>query len=177
VLEPLDVAQIIASLESSTRELIQGAGFVVERHIELGLPQVMGDLSAITQCLQNLVGNAVKYCAESRWIGLSVSMGPREHLPGQEVRISVSDKGIGMDRSEIPHIFEPFYRSPRVMQIHGTGLGLSLATRIAETLGGRLSVVSELSVGSTFTLHLPIVERERLEMTGVASPPYSSKQT
>jgi signal transduction histidine kinase len=177
VLEPLDVAQIIASLESSTRELIQGAGFVVERHIEPGLPQVMGDLSAITQCLQNLVGNAVKYGAQSRWIGLGVSMGPAEHPPGQEVRISVSDKGIGMDRSEIPHIFEPFYRSPRVMQIHGTGLGLSLATRIAETLGGRLSVVSELSVGSTFTLHLPIVERERLEMTGVASPPYSSKQT
>jgi signal transduction histidine kinase len=106
-------------------------------------------------------------------------LGPAEHSPGQEVRISVSDKGIGMDRSEIPHIFEPFYRSPRVnaMQIHGTGLGLALATRIAETLGGRLSVVSELSVGSTFTLHLPIVERERLEMTGAASPPYSSKQT
>jgi signal transduction histidine kinase len=84
-----------------------------------------------------------------------------------------------MDRSEIPHIFEPFYRSPRVnaMQIHGTGLGLSLATRIAETLGGRLSVVSELSVGSTFTLHLPVVERERLEMSGVESQPNSSKQT
>jgi len=179
VLEPLDVAQIVGSLESSTRELIQGAGFVVERHMQPGLPQVMGDLAAITQCLQNLVGNAVKYGANSRWIGLDVALCPAEHSPGQEVRISVSDKGIGMDRSEIPHIFEPFYRSPRVnaMQIHGTGLGLALATRIAETLGGRLSVVSELSVGSTFTLHLPIVERERLEMTGAASPPYSSKQT
>src|SRR6516225_5744598 len=114
--------QMTGLVESSTRELTQGAGFVVERHMQPGLPQVMGDLAAITQCLQNLVGNAVKYGAQSRWIGLGVSMGPAEHPPGQEVRISVSDKGIGMDRSEIPHIFEPFYRSPRVMQIHGTGL-------------------------------------------------------
>jgi len=179
VLQPLDVTQIIASLEASTRELIQGARFVLERHIDPGLPQVMGDLAALTQCLQNLIGNAVKYGGESRWIGLRAFVAPAEHYIGQELRISVSDRGIGIDRSDLPHIFEPFYRSPRVnaMQIHGTGLGLSLATRIAETLGGRLSVVSELSVGSTFTLHLPIVERERLEMTGVASQPNSSRQT
>jgi signal transduction histidine kinase len=175
----LDVTQIIASLEASTRELIQGSGFALERHIEPGLPQVMGDLAAITQCLQNLIGNAVKYGGESRWIGLRAFVAPAEHYMGQELRISVSDRGIGIDRSDLPHIFEPFYRSPRVnaMQIHGTGLGLSLATRIAETLGGRLSVVSEISVGSTFTLHLPIVERERLEITGVASQPNSSRQT
>jgi len=177
VLQPLEVTQIVEALEASTHELTQGAGFAVERHIEPGLPQVMGDLSALTQCLQNLVGNAVKYGSPGRWIGLRAFRGHAEH--GEEVRISVSDKGIGMDRSEIPHIFEPFYRSPRVnaMQIHGTGLGLSLATRIAETLGGRLSVVSELSVGSTFTLHLPVAERERLEMSGVGSQPNSSKQT
>ena len=179
VLQPLEVTQIVEALEASTHELTQGAGFAVERHIEPGLPQVMGDLSALTQCLQNLVGNAVKYGSPGRWIGLRAFRGHAEHGAGEEVRISVSDKGIGMDRSEIPHIFEPFYRSPRVnaMQIHGTGLGLSLATRIAETLGGRLSVVSELSVGSTFTLHLPVVERERLEMSGVGSQPNSSKQT
>lgn len=177
LLQPLDVREIITSLEDSTRELIQGAGFVIEKRIEPGLPQVMGDLSAINQCLQNLVGNAVKYGADGHWIGLRAFLGPAEH-GDQEIRISVADKGIGIDRSDLPHIFEPFYRSPRVnaMQIHGTGLGLSLATRIADTLGGRLSVVSELSVGSTFTLHLPIVERERLEMTGVNSQPNSSNK-
>jgi signal transduction histidine kinase len=179
VLQPLEVTQIVEALEASTRELTHGAGFAVERQIEPGLPQVMGDLSALTQCLQNLVGNAVKYGSPGRWIGLRAFLGHAEHGAGEEVRISVSDKGIGMDRSEIPHIFEPFYRSPRVnaMQIHGTGLGLSLATRIAETLGGRLSVVSELSVGSTFTLHLPVAERERLETSGVGSQPNSSKLT
>jgi signal transduction histidine kinase len=62
-------------------------------------------------------------------------------------------------------------------QIHGTGLGLSLAKRIAETIGGRLSVISELSVGSTFTLHLPAAEGEKLEMAAEASQPGSSSKT
>src|SRR5438876_12460988 len=66
--------------------------------------------------------------------------------------------------SELQRIFEPFYRSPKVVaaQIHGTGLGLALAKRIAEALGGRISVVSELGVGSTFTLHLPAASAEEL---------------
>jgi signal transduction histidine kinase len=60
-------------------------------------------------------------------------------------------------------------------QIHGTGLGLSLAKRIAEAMTGRLSVVSELSVGSTFTLHLNIAKGEEIEMAGeVSGLPLSS---
>ena len=63
----------------------------------------------------------------------------------------------------MPRIFEPFYRSPRVVaaQIHGTGLGLSIAKSIIEAVGGRLSVVSEAGVGSTFTVHLPVAEEDR----------------
>src|SRR5207249_10770102 len=64
-------------------------------------------------------------------------------------RSTVQDRGMGIDRLEMPHIFEPFYRGAAVMaaQIHGTGLGLSLAKSIAEAMGGTLSVVSELAVG------------------------------
>jgi signal transduction histidine kinase len=76
---------------------------------------------------------------------------------GEEVRISVEDHGIGIDASELQQIFEPFYRSPvvKAAQIHGTGLGLPLAKSIAEAMGGRISVVSKVGVGSRFTLHLP----------------------
>src|SRR5207249_11317525 len=82
----------------------------------------------------------------------------------KEVRFSVQDHGEGISASELQRIFEPFYRSPKVVaaQIHGTGLGLALAKRIAEALGGRISVVSELGVGSTFTLHLPAASAEEL---------------
>jgi len=82
---------------------------------------------------------------------------PASGLNHEEVAISVQDRGIGIDKSDLFHIFEPFYRSPvvRAAQIHGTGLGLPLAKSIAEAMGGKLTVESNPGVGSTFTLHLP----------------------
>jgi signal transduction histidine kinase len=58
----------------------------------------------------------------------------------------------------LKHIFEPFYRTPEAAaaQIHGTGLGLSLAKHLAEAMGGRLTVTSQLESGSIFTLHLQL---------------------
>ena len=63
---------------------------------------------------------------------------------------------MGIPGSELKHIFEPFYRSPeaRLAQIPGTGLGLSVCKHLAEAMGGRVSVKSEVGIGSTFTLHL-----------------------
>jgi signal transduction histidine kinase len=178
VFERLNVGQILDTVQKSTQELVEGRGFVIERQIEGDLPPVMGDLSALTQCLQNLVGNAVKYGGEKKWIGLMASRGTAENGTGPEVRISVADHGMGIERSELAHIFDPFYRSPRVvnMQIHGTGLGLSLAKRIAETMGGALTVASEISVGSSFTLHLPALERNGVDMRTAAAQPTSLPQ-
>jgi two-component system phosphate regulon sensor histidine kinase PhoR len=90
-----------------------------------------------------------------RWIGINVTS-HNVGRSGKEVRISVEDHGQGISDSELKHIFEPFYRSPRVVraQVHGTGLGLALAKHVAESLGGRISVESKVGVGSTFTLHL-----------------------
>jgi len=178
VRERLTVNQILDAVQNITKELVEGHGFVIERRIDADLPPVMGDLPALTQCLQNLVGNAVKYGGEKKWIGLVASRGVSSNRTGEEVCISVSDQGMGIERSELAHIFDPFYRSPRVvnMQIHGTGLGLSLAKRIAETMGGTLTVVSEISVGSSFTLHLPASERNEVEMRSATAQPTSLPQ-
>ena len=171
ILRPLQVSQIMDSVLDNTAELVEGACFVVEQRIDSGLPWVMGDLSALSQCLQNLIVNAVKYSGESRWIGIRAFLHDSEEQGGKEIRISVEDRGMGIDRLEMPHIFEPFYRGAAVSaaQIHGTGLGLSLAKNIAEAMGGTLSVVSELAVGSVFTLRLPMVEKQELEMGSVNS--------
>ena len=66
------------------------------------------------------------------------------------------DRGIGIALEDLPHIFEPFYRSPSVRrsQIHGTGLGLALAKQVAESMGGTLTVASKPGRGSTFTISL-----------------------
>lgn len=158
VLRPLQAATIIQSVLTNTRELAEEAGVMVEQTVEPDLPAVMGDLSAICQCVQNLVLNAVKYGGNHPAVAIRALRGKVEGGHGDEVRISVEDHGIGIEGTELEQIFEPFYRSPAVTaaQIHGTGLGLPLARNIAEAMGGRISVVSKLGVGSRFTLHLPV---------------------
>jgi signal transduction histidine kinase len=159
-LQPLEVGEIVDATLASTAGLIRAAHFTVEREIEPNLPQVRGDLLALSQSLQNLITNALKYGREQRWIGIrarAVEYG----AAGKEIQISVSDRGIGIAAHDLPHIFEPFYRSPSVAaaQIHGTGLGLALARRIVEAMRGQLTVASEPGRGSTFTLHLPCAEQ------------------
>ncbi len=160
---PLPVSAILAAVKKNVNEEIEEEGGTLEEHIEPGLPPVLGDLSAVNACLRNLIANALKYGGEERWIGLSAT-GHEIEGHAKEIRFSVQDHGEGVSASELQRIFEPFYRSPKVVaaQIHGTGLGLALAKRIAEALGGRISVVSELGVGSTFTLHLPAATAEEL---------------
>lgn len=164
--EPLTVSEVIESAVTGTTELVRKAGFTMEQHIAPSLPRVLGDSTALSQCLQNLITNALKYGDQGRWISICASCEPsKDHRP--EVRISVLDRGKGIDRSELPHIFEPFYRSPAVVadQIHGTGLGLPISKSLAEAMGGRLSVSSEVGVGSIFTLHLPVIEEINEEQT------------
>jgi signal transduction histidine kinase len=154
----LRVSEVVDAALKNTTGLLQVAGFTVDRKIDSDLPDISGDLSALTQCLQNLIGNAVKYGGENHWIGVRAQLG--EKNGAKEVQISIQDRGLGIEPSEQHDIFEPFYRSASVAaaQIHGTGLGLPLAKSIAEAMGGRLTVTSEFRKGSTFTLHLPVVE-------------------
>lgn len=179
LLQPLEVPSIVDSIVASTEGLIQSSGFELDRHLDPDLPFAMGNLAGISQCMQNLIGNAVKYGGDHKLIVLRAFAAPPEHGADREVRISVADRGIGIDASELTHIFDPFYRSPRVhaAQIHGFGLGLSLAKRIAESMGGRLSVISELSVGSTFTLHLTTVKGEDMQTVTAAAVPSQSPRS
>jgi signal transduction histidine kinase len=170
VRRPLQIPQVIESVLDNTSELLHDTGFIVERQIQASLPCVMSDPSALSQCLQNLIVNAVKYSGESRWIGIRAALADSGNRTSQEIRIVVQDRGIGIERSELSHIFEPFYRSAAVSdaQIHGAGLGLSLAKDIAEAMGGNLTVVSEVGRGSSFTLHLPLAEEQDLRLAAAA---------
>lgn len=150
-LKPLEIRQVVDAALAGTAGLIESAHADVECEIPDRLPPVAGDAEALSQCLQNLITNALKYGNGDRWIGI------RADVHGAEVRVNVSDHGIGIDPADLPHIFEPFYRSPtvRAAQIHGTGLGLPLSQSIAQAMKGRLEVVSTPGRGSTFTLCLP----------------------
>jgi signal transduction histidine kinase len=151
--------------------LIQAGQFSVDREIDPNLPPVMGDPVALSQCLQNLITNALKYGREQRWIGVRAHLA-QHGASGREIQVSIADRGIGIDAADLPHIFEPFYRSPSAAaaQIHGTGLGLTLAKRIAEAMKGQLTVTSNPGRGSTFTLHLPCAEPLSRQVDADVSP-------
>ena len=151
----LEVSEIIQRVEIATAELMKESKCTLVQNVEPDLPCVWGDLYALCSCLENLITNAVKYSGKDRDVSISAAHCRTAH--GQdEVRISVKDHGVGIKHSELANIFEPFYRSPaaNAAQIHGTGLGLFVAKHVAEAMGGRLSVTSEVGVGSVFTLQL-----------------------
>jgi signal transduction histidine kinase len=173
ILRRIEVSQLLECAREYAAALTEGAAFAIEEQTEGQLPSVMGDLPALSQCLQNLIANAVKYSETNRWIGIRAAVHElRNHRT--EVRISIQDHGIGIDSAELPHVFEAFYRSPSVTaaQIRGTGLGLTVARRIAQGMGGELTVKSELGVGSVFTLHLPAAnELAIVDATAVLGKP------
>jgi len=157
-LRPVRVSEILQNVRQNLAILSADTGCSVEYHVPTELPLVMGDLLGLTQCLQNVIANAIKYSGQNSRVQVSVSVHAAKQ-GAKEVQISVRDNGSGIDRSDLRHIFEPFYRSPKVVQaqIHGTGLGLTVAARVAEAMRGTLSVTSEVGVGSEFILHLHAV--------------------
>jgi signal transduction histidine kinase len=167
-LRPIRVPEILERVKKNTSALIAEESCVLEERIQPGLPDVLGDMFAICGCLENLITNAVKYSKDDRRIIISAALDEVEH-DGKEVTISVEDHGIGIQRSDLKNIFEPFYRSAEAIaaQIHGTGLGLSLAKHLAEAMGGRLSVKSEIGLGSVFTLHLQLAQPEDRGSRGI----------
>jgi len=162
-MQRLEVAQVVQSSLEVTAGLIEEAAFTVDKEIQPDLPSIEGDAVALAQCLQNLITNAVKYGGQARWLAVRASLVVVGH--GTEVQISVEDRGVGIARDEIDHIFEPFYRcaSVEAAQIHGTGLGLPLAKSIAEDMNGQLTVYSLPGKGSTFILHLPVAPPAEVE--------------
>jgi len=152
-LGPVPVGEAVGRVLANIAALPEAEGFTVEREIDPDLPPVQADAAALQHCLENLILNALKYGGEARWA--RVRAGTADG--GSRVRIGVEDRGAGIDPADLPHIFEPFYRGKAAQsaQIHGAGLGLSLARDIAEGMGGRLDAASEPGRGSRFTLELP----------------------
>ena len=164
---PVQVAQLLAEALSGCDAQIKRAKVEVEKAIAPDL-NVDGDPAALTQALQNLISNAIKYGSNKRWVRI------RADASANEVVMAVEDKGIGISKADIKHIFEPFYRGREAVagQIAGTGVGLSIVKQIVEAHGGSISVKSAAGVGTVFTLHLPRA-REASPLNGLttSAPP------
>ena len=165
---PLSPADIIEGAIESSVALLEPEHVVIERDFMPNPPSVVGDAAALRSAVQNLIANAVKYGGRDRWVGIRIEQGRLRRRA--EVWITVSDHGDGIPASELPHIFDPFYRGADavVRQVHGNGLGLSLVRQIVAAHGGRVTVTTRSGAGSSFTIALPSAEPDQ-QTAAVAS--------
>ena len=150
----IDLGRLIQEAVDARREELARSAFVVEMALSADLPPVVGDVNLLRTAFDNLLSNALKHAHAGHWI----RVGAQHDVSEKEVRISVEDRGAGIDADDQAEIFEPFSRGRAAVQaqLPGSGLGLSLVRSAAKEHRGRVTLVSEPGRGSTFTLHLPL---------------------
>jgi PAS domain S-box-containing protein len=117
--------------------------------------QILTDPTRLRQILVNLLSNALKYTPPGKWI--TVRLQTEEAESEQPwLRFEVKDEGIGIQEEFLPRLFDPFQQAESGRKFAGAGLGLNIAKRLAEALGGDILVQSEWQKGSTFTVRLPL---------------------
>jgi signal transduction histidine kinase/CheY-like chemotaxis protein len=163
-----DVHGTFAALRGMLRPLRKSDKVALVFEAAPDLPQLDTDEGKVSQILRNLISNALKF-TESGSVMVSASM-DGEHRARQEVVFRVRDTGIGIDPADQEKVFEEFVQidGPLQRTLKGTGLGLSLCRRLADILGGTLTLESEPGRGSTFALTIPRVHPEVKEMSELA---------
>jgi signal transduction histidine kinase len=149
-LSELDLAALVRECAAAAQPLAAERGIALET-VEYSSPRVDADWSRLTQVLDNLISNALKFTPPGGRVELRID--------GDDsfAQVEVTDTGIGIAGSELPHMFSPFFRasSATAASIPGTGLGLAISKGIVETHGGSISVRSEEGRGTTFRVELP----------------------
>jgi len=123
---------------------------------------VESDRRRLERIIANLVGNALEHGGGSALVRVSSN--------GDEACVDVEDRGPGIDSTDLPHVFDRFYKADPARGGSGSGLGLAIAREHARLLGGEIEVSSEVGAGSTFTLRLPIVAKPLHGGDGAVSP-------
>jgi two-component system phosphate regulon sensor histidine kinase PhoR len=144
------VTRLVAGFEPRLRE----RSVKLDLRVPDELPAVIGDADQLTQVLQNLLDNAVKYGREGGTVRLDVATAP----PGRPgVVVTVADQGAGIPREHLPRLTERFYRvdTGRSRAAGGTGLGLAIVKHIVNRHRGQLAIESEEGTGTTVTVWLP----------------------
>ena len=130
--------------------------------------QIVGDRDRLHQVMANLMGNAVKFTASGSVT--VIATGSRSEDGRTWLQLAVTDTGIGIPQEKLADIFKDFEQaeSDTMRKFGGTGLGLSICLRLIEAMGGRIDVSSTLSVGSTFSVRLPVDVLEEMSSSKVA---------
>lgn len=158
---PIDVAAMIEDLRLVFAPQFEkkGLSFAVEKSDGLG-GRLLLDETRLRQILFNLVGNAAKFTHEGGVVVRAIVVGEPGDGGRVDLRFEVQDSGIGIASSDLERIFEPFRQADarHSRQFSGSGLGLSISRKLAEAMGGSVSVRSEVGKGSLFAIDLPGIQ-------------------
>jgi two-component system phosphate regulon sensor histidine kinase PhoR len=149
-LEPVNLNPLVDEVITQLSPQAERQQLTVEKKLDDNLPAVQADRERIRQTIVNLVHNAIKFTDPGGKITVATQ------VRGNSATVDISDTGIGISKSDLPHVFERFYKGDRARSGGGTGMGLAIAKHVIEAHGGSIRVQSVEGRGSTFSFSLPL---------------------
>ena len=156
-LHPLEVVPVVENAINVVRPTADAKGLKIERYFDRTPAMISGDANRLQQVVWNLLSNAVKFTQNGGRVCVKVSQG------AGVVEVSVSDTGQGINKEFLPYVFDRFRQadSTTTRQHGGLGLGLAIARHLVEIHGGTIRAESPgVGRGATFTIRLPLLEKE-----------------
>ena len=148
-LKSVHIEDLINRVLSFHRKEAEYRGISIEVGVSDDVPEIVSDPGRLQQIFLNLIGNAFQATEDGDSVKIAVT-----HSHPNGVGIEISDTGCGIPREHLQRIFEPFFTTKG--ERHGTGLGLSITYNLIQKLGGTIDVKSEVGVGTTFRVVLPV---------------------
>jgi len=153
--EDLAVDELISGAVNRLRLEAEKQGLSITIDVQPLTPPIKADRDLLESALVNLIQNSVKYTP--RGGSIEVSARAEDGI----VTVDISDTGEGIDPTDLPRVFERFYKADRARRAGGTGLGLAIVKHTAEAHGGTIKAESHLGKGSTFSLSIPVRPMDR----------------
>lgn len=155
-MKEISLCQVVKTGCDDLRDRAKEKGLKLKVVLPEAVPNIRGSTPRLQQVVTNLVSNAITYTPEG-------TITVRVEEEDKDIRVEITDTGIGIPPQDLPHMFEDFFRASNV-ETKGTGLGLSITKRIVEAHGGTIWVESpcpESNLGSKFAFRLPKSETKR----------------
>tara|TARA_E500000178_G_scaffold139052_1_gene138774 strand:- start:633 stop:1862 length:1230 start_codon:yes stop_codon:yes gene_type:complete len=156
----VNMKDIISNIQNIPNKMLDKKNIKINLNIEDNLPEVRGEYEKLSEVVQNIYDNAIKYTKDNTTINIFLKLNANKFSNGA-VSLSIKDEGIGIAKEEIHRVTERFYRTANAKKklIPGTGLGLAIVKHIINQHRGDLEINSRLNEGSEFIIHLPLYEK------------------